>query len=208
MTAETERVKPVLRPGLRWALGATALLTAIALCFDPRQGAVREAGTAPAGTSAGAGQAGVGVAAAPAAAAQRLPPLPRELVRTSFDAPARDLFAMRMPAVPPAVPVPQAAASVPVLAAPAAPPPPLPVPTAGFLGRVLSPDGQWQIYLREGNQTILARPGAMLGNGFVVEALVPAGESAPRDAGAAVAEVLLFHAARDHRVRLVLPTEP
>lgn len=208
MTAATERVKPVLRPGLRWALGATALLTAVALWFDPRQDAARGAGTAPADTSAGAGKAGVGAAAAPAAAAQRLPPLPQALVRTSFDAPARDLFALRMPAVPPVASVPQPAAPLPVVAAPAAPPPPLPVPTAGFLGRVQSPDGQWQIYLREGNQTILARPGAALNSGFVVEALVPAGESAPRGAGAAVTEVLLFHAAREHRVRLVLPTEP
>lgn len=207
MTAAIERARRALRPGLRWALGATALMAVLALLLDAGQVAVREIGMAQPLTGWGPAPAGVSRTANAQAGAQPVPPLPQELVRTSLDAPARDLFVLRTPAVQPAASVLQAAAPLPVVAAPA-PPPPLPVPTATFLGRVQSPDGQWQIYLWDGAQTILARPGAALSNGFVVEALLPAGESAPRGAVAPPAELQLFHAARDHRVRLALPTEP
>lgn len=77
-------------------------------------------------------------------------------------APPRDLFAgrdWRPPAPPP----------------PAAPPPPVPQPPAlpyQFLGKKLEA-GTWEVYLGKGDETFLARRGAVLEKTYRVDAVAP-----------------------------------
>lgn len=148
----------ILRPGLRWALAASGLLSLYAWWSWP---AVRE------------GEGAVHQARVPLTSS---PPI--ALINSSESvsavasrmAPASvDVFA---PVVPPAAaataaPIVQPApviqpAPTPEVVAPALPPLPQ------FAGRFLTPEGEHLVFLHDGSATILARPGQTLASGYRV----------------------------------------
>lgn len=183
----------------RWALGITGMLTVAALLMDEP---VTPASPLPRSEASPRAWGSSSELPVRQAATSAVEPLRQELQSVGFEPPAKDLFAALAPPVttPPA-PVPLAAPASPLPA-----PSPPPAPTAVYAGRLNTPEGETLVFLRDGSQTIVAQPGAVLNNGYVVEALVPApaatGASWPL---AGIAAVQLLNTAREHRVTLSLP---
>ena len=84
--------------------------------------------------------------------------------------------------------------------------PPRPPASPRFAGRMRTPEGETLIYLRDGEQTILAKPGLALSSGYIVVSLLPAPAASGAGAGTIVA-VRLFHAASQHHEELRLPSD-
>lgn len=186
----------------RWALGITGALTVVALLMDEPMAPAKPSQRSGALPHASGSSSDLTVRQAVAA----VEPLRQELRSAGFESPAKDLFAaVSQPVAPPPAPPPVTQSS------PPPPPPPPPAPTAVYAGRLNTPEGQTLVFLRDGSQTIVAQPGAVLNNGYVVEALVPApaatGSGRP---SADIAAVQLLNTAREHRVTLPLPpsTQP
>lgn len=210
----------MLRRELRWAFGLTLALTAAALLTLDEPGADGEAATStgwpaqPGAAPGAAPSATPGTPSTTSAAVSTAPlPLPRQLDRQSFASPDRDLFATPQPIVAPTkAPAPAPPPPPPVVTAP--PPPPV---TARFVAQLLTPQGERVLYLREGEQIILAKPGVVLNGGYVIEALLDSqtqqatsGASTPPPAAKPATDspltaVQLVHQASGHRELLRLP---
>lgn len=152
-----------MRRSLIWALGATGALTVAALwtaqapqfvsAIEPR---LREHQLAN--------------DAAPSLAphAPALPaPLPERLPSLAIEPAKRDVFVPYQPPAPPPAVVP--APPPPPVAPP--PPPQAPMPSARFLGNMLTPEGTRLVYLMQGDTAIAAVPGQQLADGYVVESV-------------------------------------
>lgn len=190
-----------LRPPLRWAFGLTLVMTVAALWTTPGdERPLVETSFTPSLRPM--------VARAPAASTA----LPERIESAGFLPPARDLFA---PVAPPQLPKPlaPAMAAAPASVGPPMPPPP-PVLAARFVARLRTPSGEHIVYLRDGEQMVQARPGAVLSSGHVIEALVhgSVGDNAPGSAASAagvggeITAIRFHHPGRDHRDVLRLPS--
>lgn len=150
-----------MRPFLRWTLGATSVLSAIALWLDDKPAKVVAAlerrnlastvEAASASPSSGATEAAL--------------PLPTQLDAAAIEAARRDIF---VPVEPPA--------PKPVASPPAPPPPPPPPPTAPamtwrYLGSMLTPSGGRLVMLARGDTSVTIQAGMRLEEGYVVEAI-------------------------------------
>ena len=159
--------RPVARsihPGLGKLLLATLLLAAVALWWPnaaPPQLAVQPASTAPAATPSGA-------------LSQRTAyrPLPPELQPPTFDKATFDPFVGALPPAPP--PAAKPAPVVQPVVAVVVPPPPAPVAPPinyRYLGRMTEPAGQMSVYLARADAMVQVSVGALLDEGYVVEAI-------------------------------------
>lgn len=178
----TESAVPRTNPALLWGLVATLVATGWALWWPtdspPVVGAHEptrpptphpQVSTAsPQATSAGA----LGWLA-PAAPAEAIGSAASTPEATGPLSPAsRDPFhPASLPAPPPNSAATQQAKAEP----PPSPPPPPPPPPQNFrlMGRLLSPEGRWMIFLQDGAQIVQATEGLALPNGYVVEAVTP-----------------------------------
>lgn len=184
----------MIRRELIWALGGTLILVAVAIGWEPET-------PEPA--------RGAEPASKPLAQSNRLEPADRVTPEDGRLAPALvDVFAVPPDGRPHAL---KTAAQAPAVTAPAPLAAPVmaaapPVPSAPRLaGRVLTPEGQLIVYLRDGEQTLLAAAGTTLPSGYVVEAVL----SDVGTQSAAAGRVRLLHAATGQRVSLVLdPPRP
>ena len=154
----------MLNRKLRWALGATLVLTAGALLMPEGGDSPRIAADLPSGRV-------VPNAAAPEALGTALP---TEIERQAFSVPERDLFAAVL--TPPPTPVAPAVAAGPV--GPPLPPPPPPPPPfrAAYAAQLMTPTGERVLYLRDGEQLVAAQVGTVLSGGYVIDAIVRAGD--------------------------------
>jgi hypothetical protein len=183
-----------VRASLRWALGVTTVMAVAALLLAPT--VEQSPALAPKVTSAFKTHE----SRQPVAALGTVPAV-REPMR--MEAALVDLFA------PPRPPEPQVAPAAPSHVAPVVQPPtvqpppaPRPPPLPRFAGRMRTPEGKTLIFLRDGDQTLVAVPGVVLPSGYQVQG-VTAAASAP----AAVATLRLFHAATQHHEDLPLPVD-
>jgi len=184
-----------LNPALGWALLASLLATGWALWW-PSEPLVQPASTEAATPPARAATTVATATPQPEAGSAAVTP---RLATDVGDAPmlspaSRDPF---NPAPPPAPPAPAKTLPEPVRSEPTTPPPP--APTAPpmnhrVVGRFQTPEGQWLIFLQDGNQTVAAAPGVALGTGYVVESVTPS-------------EIQLRHPLAQQPVSLPLPTD-
>lgn len=155
-----------LNPKLLGALGLTLLLCAWAWWW-------------PATFASDSGKAlSPTTAAAAIRSAQTAPAAQAEPVRAlapatadPFGLPVAPLPAPVQAAVPPA----PAAAVVTPQPALAAPPPRPVMPAPTVFGRVKTPEGQWLVFLKDGNQVFEAKPQLSLPSGYVVTELSDSG---------------------------------
>lgn len=152
--------RPAMRPALRWTLLACVLLSAWALWTRPAGtpvpvkllGAPRETPAEP-----------LLIATRPTLAT--LPPLPARLPRAELERAEQDPF-QGLTALAPAAPPPLRAA-----VAPEAPRPSAPALEYRFLGQFLDPAGRRTVYLARPGKEIAVQQGAVLDEGYVVEAI-------------------------------------
>lgn len=190
---------------LRWALAVTLVLTAAALLTPHDAQVTREAGDRLASDETAARPVAVRASGVPA-------PLPHDLERQVFLSPERDPFA---PPAPPPAPAPPPVPAVPAAAPPPPPPAPPPPFNARYVAQLLTPAGERLLYLRDGEQLIIAQAGVALPGGYVIEALVRAdangAASAPlgRAAGATessdIVAIEVLHPPTNHRQTLPIP---
>lgn len=164
-----------VRPGIRWLLAASVVLSALALWWSPQIGQV----SAPvarddvlhrrAEHSSGPAATVPGTAASVA--------LPQHLPTLHFGKAVFDPFVGALALPVPAKPAPQLApAPVAYISAPTAPAVPnTPAVAYRYLGQMIGPAGQRLIYLARGEQSIAVQVGTRLDDGFVVEAMDAAG---------------------------------
>lgn len=192
MTMPSSKGRPVRRE-LRWGLGLCLVLSAIALIWLPEP-------KTPTSVAGGAGRAeapgaawdprldanfGAARPGNPAGVRESttVAALPRRVERRPFAPTEVDLFSAASTPSALAQPAPPPLAVPSELVGPPVPPSP-PPHNARFSGRFRTPQGETQIYLRDGAQNlVLARPGTVLASGYVVEALVP-DERLPTEIGA------------------------
>lgn len=167
-----------MRPGLRWGLLGTVILSAVALWWpDAARGPERGPTVLP------------HLSSSPAASATslRVVGVPERLPTTSFEPAAFDPFVGARPPPPPA-PTPVVAVVVPV--APQAPPQPVAPPLSyRYLGQMTDPSGLRQVYLAKTDTAILVAVGTRLEEGYVVESIGQDGVSLhypPLDAHAVI----------------------
>lgn len=155
-----------LNPKLLWALGLTLLLCAWAWWWPAMP--TTYSGNAPSPT-------------APASlppSSQTAPAAQAEPVRALTPA-TTDPFAL--PVAPPSAPVQAAVRPAPLAAvvtpqpALAAPPPRPVMPPPTVFGRVKTPEGQWLVFLKDGNQVFEAKPQLSLPSGYQVTELSDSG---------------------------------
>lgn len=150
-----------MRRGLRWALGLTLGLTALAWWTSPDNGPVS---VVAAIDRASAGPSGPRMPLPPLAEGD-VPPLPERLTERHLEPARADIFVRALvQAAPPAAPAPE--------------PPPLPVaePAAPpmnyrFLGRMTDPNGREQIYLVHEDRSVAVSPGDTLSDGYLVKSV-------------------------------------
>ena len=194
-----------LRPGLKWLLGATMALSLAAVLLNPSPNSSNSAMRwAPSPAIPRGDVPSLTTPHSP----ESVRPLPERIDPQRFEPAAIDLFAgdasSAAPAAEPPSPTP-AILTVPSQASPAAAVPP---PAARFLGRFVTPEGTRLVFLRDGEQSIVAAPGAVLSNGYTVQALLP--ESPADSTGGAVAAVTairLVHTASGQLVEISLPAD-
>ena len=186
----------VNRP-LRWVLGVTLVLTAIALWApDGRDGPRPQSAAWPAPRAA---------ASAPS---EGRAALPIRIERQAFTPPERDPFAE--PAPPAPVPVPPPASMGPPAPPPAPPPPPPPVFAARYMAQMVTPSGERMLYFQDGEQVVIAKVGAPL-SGYVIERLMraEAKEGAASGPAGVVADdivaVEVVHPPTSHRQVIAVP---
>ncbi len=155
-----------IRPSIRWGLGASALLSLLALWMprDASRGVIEAhlpSGGAP---LVALDPSTARRPDAPASAALRLP---AELPLMALEPAVGDPFVGLVPPPPKPAPV-QAAAPEPVV-------PQVPPLSYRFLGRFVSPTGEPMVYLsRQGDgKEVAVTVGSTLDEGFVVEAVRP-----------------------------------
>lgn len=187
----------VSRP-LRWVLGVTLILTAIALWTPDGRETLR-----PEAVRADGRPAPVAVASA---GSDGLAALPTQLERQAFSLPERDPFAEPAPPAPVPAPTP----AEPPVPPPAPPPPPPPAFVARYTAQMVTPAGERVLYFQDGEQLVVAKVGASL-SGYVIERLMrgeakegaasgPAG-SAPGD----IIAVEVVHPPTNHRQVIPIP---
>jgi len=183
-----------LNPALGWALLASLLATGWALWWPSEplvQPASTDAATPPARAAATAASAAEQPKARSAALTSRIA---ADLGDAPMLSPAsRDPF-NRAP--PPAPPAPAKTLPEPVRSEPTPPPP---APTAPpmnhrVVGRFQTPEGQWLVFLQDGNRTVPAASGVALATGYVVESVTPR-------------EIQLRHPLAQQPVSVPLPTD-
>jgi len=187
-------MKQRLHPALGWALSASLLASGWAVWWPDEpllELAIADAARSPAR------------AATTEAMAARQPEagsaITQRFATKAGDAPmlspaSRDPF---NPAPPPAPPAPAKTVPEPVRSEPTTPPPP--APTAPpmnhrVVGRFQTPEGQWLVFLQDGNRTVPAASGVALASGYVVESVTPS-------------EIRLRHPLAQQPVSLPLPTD-
>lgn len=163
-----------LRPPLMWGLGASIVLSAIALwrpeTAPPIVAVSREAAERAAQWSEVANRDSDKSRAHPRTPSAA--PLPSEWpAHAALEPAARDLFSAVLPP-----PVKVVAPPPPPAPAPIAPPPPAPpAMDYRFLGRFTAPDGQTKVYLGRRDTSVEAAVGTTLDNGYVVESVTDEG---------------------------------
>lgn len=190
------------RPALLVVLLATLVLTALSMWWTkaaPPQATVAAARW-PVAESGGAARVdtvqtpGAAEAVAPDLAAAGL----QGSVRPALEPAARDIFsAVTPPSVAVQAPPPRAAELPPTVAAAPAPPPRV---ITRVVGRMKDPDGATLIFVSDGQQTLQARPGLALANGYRIDAIVPATQT-----GSKAIELRLIHVGSSHRELLQVP---
>lgn len=155
-----------MRRDLSWALGASVLLSIVALFSSRVPGVV----SAIEPNVRDRAQALDAVSAPVPSIAVDLEALPARLPQLLVDAARRDPF------VPIAASAPaSAAAVVPAIAAshaPAPPAPPAPPPiNVRFLGSMVNPEGERLLYLARGDAAVQVKVGDRLDEGYMVESL-------------------------------------
>ena len=153
-----------MRPGLRWLLAATLLLSALAIWWPQEPSAARPEHAASTAVALVATPSPTSAAPATATLSHRL--------STQHLEPAR--FDPFVGVLPPAPPPPKPAPVV------AMPPPPPPAPMAPplayrYLGRMIDPSGAQLVYLARAEAAVAVAVGARLEEGYVVEEIGPAG---------------------------------
>lgn len=150
-----------MRPGLRWGLLGTVILSAVALWWPD---AAHDPGPGPA-----VQQPPVVSNLAASAASLHVVGVPERLATTTFEPAAFDPFVGARPPPPP-TPKPVAAVVVPVVpqALPQAVAPPL---SYRYLGQMTDPSGLRQVYLAKTDTAILVAVGTRLEEGYVVESI-------------------------------------
>jgi hypothetical protein len=204
----------ILRPGLRWALGATGVASIVSLWWG-EPAAAPGVGQVPSQSPGLQDSAYLGPRVA-AGADAALPPLPAALTRPLPEPSDRDVFNLVAPPPKPFIAPPPAPPPVAQVMPAPAPPPPPPM-TWRYLGGVRAPDGTAMVYLGQGDDVVLAQPGADLPGGWRIEDVVraPAAGSpgASADNGLAVTEIhLVFpsYPPSGHRetLRVPMPASP
>lgn len=189
----SEPAAPRTNPALLWGLVATLAATAWALWWPGDAPPVVTAndsarvppggGQAPSSASAAAALQPAMPASAAASGVQAVGPLSLA---------SRDPFHPEPPPAPP--PATQAAAPSPKEEPPPPPPPPPPPQTYKLMGRMLSPEGKWMVFLQDGAQIVQATQGLTLPNGYVVESVT-------------ATEVRLHHPLMEQPVSLPVPED-
>ena len=157
-----------MRVTLRWALGATLTLTALAYWLPPKVGTLVPAVPRLEGT--GATQANAPLRADGA------PHLPSVLIPVALEPASRDPFA-RWHAPPPlaltAVSEKRSALVLPAAPtpSPAQPPPAAPSQGSRYLGSMTTPAGERIVLLSEGDAALAVEVGSRLASGYVVQAI-------------------------------------
>lgn len=163
-----------LRPPLMWGLGATFVLSGIALwrpeTAPPIIAVSRDAAERAAQWNEVANRGNDQSGAHPGTTSAA--PLPSEWPAHAALEPApRDLFSAVLPP-----PVKATAPPPPPAPAPVAPPPPAPpAMDYRYLGRFTAPDGQTKVYLGRRDASVEAAVGTTLDNGYVVESVTDEG---------------------------------
>ena len=155
-----------MKPWLRWSLFGTLSLSAWALLFpaEPPRASIRTAVPLPPDLA----NRTLTVAPSPSfqAVSVDVDQLLADLPQPHLDAAIADPFVGVRPPPPPPPPT----------VAITAPPPPAPTPPAlnyRFLGRVVDPDGQLEVYLSRADKDQLVARGTQLPEGYVVQAITP-----------------------------------
>ena len=170
---------------LRWGLGLSLVLSAWALLSPVPEEAPPAAAALP---DEAAGRV-AGQVLPQRSAGAKGPIRPLRLEPSLVDLFAAPKLAQPEPsAPPPAAPLPSAS---PAPAAPAAP---------ALAGQMWTPEGQWLVFMREGEQTLPLQPGQTLSSGYRVESL-----QAPK--GREDGQVLLWHPPSDTRLTLRVPID-
>ena len=166
-------MKPMMRPGLKWALTFTLLSTGAALIWTRgpvvdasvvRDGSSQDAKTSAPHKVAAVVASGIAPEVVPAATSNSAP----AAAGASMD-PGFDPFVGVVPPPPPPPPV------LAVVQAPPPAPPPPPAQDYRFVGRMTSPDGVRTILVGRGDAVVGIEIGTTLGNGYVVESITPNG---------------------------------
>ena len=148
-----------MRRGLLWLLGATAVLSAVALWVAD----------GPAKVVAALDRQGA--AALPLAegrtSIEPAQPLAREIAAITLEPARRDIFIPVEPPAPKVVSPPPEAAPIPE----PLPPPSAPAMTWRYLGSMLTPDGQRLVMLARGETNVTIEAGMVLEDGYVVQAI-------------------------------------
>jgi hypothetical protein len=157
-----------LRPGLRWALGLSAVASAWAMLAPADPPLVAATAPAPAGQggpSSPAPRPPLPSAARGTAPGQALAlaTVPARLAEQPLEPADRDPFSIPQPPAPPPPP-------------PAPPPPPPPAPQAPalnyrYLGQIIDPQGQRKVYLARPDKDLLVEAGTRLDEGYRVESI-------------------------------------
>jgi hypothetical protein len=155
-----------LHPALLAGLAATLLATAWALWWP--DDAASDRGALPSRAPAPRDEASVakGLSTTATASAEA-----KEEDAPLLTAAARDPF---FPAPPPAPATAAKATPEPARAEPTPPTPPPPPPPPmnhRVVGRFLSPEGQWLVFVQDGTQAVQATAGLTLSSGWVVESI-------------------------------------
>jgi len=148
-----------MRPMLRWGLAATAFASAAALWVGDKSSDVVAAVERTV--------VGPRIPEAVAVAQHSTEPLPQALEPLTIEPARRDVFAPVQPPAPPA-PLPPK----PFVGPPLPPPPPAPPPVNWrYLGSMTTPVGQRLVMLARGDNSAVVEPGAVLDDGYVVQAI-------------------------------------
>jgi hypothetical protein len=157
-----------MRPALRYALGVTVAMAALAQWWPHPAGVLVPAAVRHA--AGGADQWG-GLADL---RAMPLPALPTQLAPIGLERAQRDPFVPWL-ASPPPTPAPKVAAAPPPVQTPAPAPalPSAPPQSLRYLGTMQTPTGNTVVMLANGDLALPVEPGTRLPNGYVVQSLGP-----------------------------------
>ncbi len=157
-----------VRPGLKWTLGAAALLSVIAIVAVPNPSSKGGPGSRdPTATVA----AWTDAPRPAKAMTSILAMVPTQIDRVPIEISEQDPFYQSPPPPPPApAQPPPPPVTSPVVAAPVEAPQPPPM-THRFFGTMRNPDGQVLTYVTDGASTVQAVPGVTLSSGYVIDAI-------------------------------------